>query len=86
ESVENLFAYGRLRKLAERMHVVSIDKSGTQLAIKLSESAKVAPEKLMDYLSQNERASFSPSGILRIEVDSSGPIATARQALEDVRA
>ena len=84
DSVENLFAYGRLRKLAEQMYVVSIDRSGDQVAIKLSEKAKVAPEKLMDYLSKNKGASFSPSGILRIDADGD-PITAAREALDQVR-
>ncbi len=86
DSVDNLFAYGRLRKLAEKVHVVSIDKAGTQVAIKLSESAKVDPEKLMSFLSEDKTASFSPSGILRVEVSRQGPIAAAMQALEGVRA
>jgi transcription-repair coupling factor (superfamily II helicase) len=84
-SVENLFAYGRLRKLAERVFVASIDKTGSQVAIKLTESAKVNPEKLMSLLSKNEGASFSPSGILRVDVDDEGPIAAAQRALEDIR-
>ncbi|HUR99368.1 MAG TPA: transcription-repair coupling factor [Pyrinomonadaceae bacterium] len=86
ESVENLFAYGRLRKLAEQMLIVSIDKTAGGVAIKLSENAKVNPEKLMGYLSRNEQASFSPSGILRVAAEDDGPISAARRALEDVRA
>jgi transcription-repair coupling factor (superfamily II helicase) len=85
ESVENLFAYGRLRKLAEQILVVSIDKAGSGVAIKLSQNAKVDPEKLMSYLANNEAASFSPSGILRIETELDGPIAAARRALEEIR-
>src|SRR5436853_4077630 len=49
-SVENLFKYGRLRKLAERMAIVSIDKTAEGLAIKLGETARVSPEKLMQFL------------------------------------
>ncbi len=85
ESVENLFAYARLRKLAEKVHVVSIDKAGTQVAIKLSENAKVDPDKLMSYLAENKSASFSPSGILRVDAAGPGPISAAREALEGVR-
>jgi transcription-repair coupling factor (superfamily II helicase) len=84
-SVENLFAYGRLRKLAEQMLVVSIDRAGGGVAIKLSQNAKVDPDKLMDYLSKNSGASFSPTGILRIDADEEGPIIAARRALEAVR-
>ena len=83
-SVENLFAYGRLRKLAERMYVVSIDKAGTGVAVKLSQNAKVDPDRLMEFLAGNEGASFSPSGILRVEVADDDPIGTARKALEEI--
>ena len=85
ESVENLFAYGRLRKLAEQLYVVSIDKAGTGVAIKLSQNAKVDPDRLMTFLSGNEGSSFSPSGILRVEVENDDPIGTARKALEEIR-
>ena len=40
-SVESLFEYGRLRKLAESMHIVSIDKTADGVAIKLGEAARV---------------------------------------------
>lgn len=80
ESVDALFAYGRLRKLAERMGIVSIDKSSGSIAIKLSENAKVDPENLMAFLAENGAASFSPTGILRIEVNTE-PIETAIRTL-----
>jgi len=68
------------------MLVVSIDKAGNGVAVKLSQNARVDPEKLMSYLARNEGASFSPSGILRVEIGNEGPITAARQALEEVRA
>jgi transcription-repair coupling factor (superfamily II helicase) len=84
-SVENLFAYGRLRKLAEKLYVASIDKAAGGLAIKLSENARIDPEKLMDYLSRNGGASFSPAGTLRIAVLDGDPIVAAIAVLEEVR-
>ncbi|MGI8811318.1 MAG: transcription-repair coupling factor [Pyrinomonadaceae bacterium] len=65
-SVDNLFSYGRLRKLAERMRIVSVDKAAGGLAIKFSETAKVDPDKLMAFLAADEGSSFSPTGILRV--------------------
>jgi|CXWL01.1.fsa_nt_gi transcription-repair coupling factor (superfamily II helicase) len=83
--VENLFAYARLRKLAESMAIVSVDKAADGVAIKLGEMARVAPEKLMNYLSENEGSSFSPSGILRVKVLTADPIKTARECLTAIR-
>jgi transcription-repair coupling factor (superfamily II helicase) len=84
-SVENLFAYGRLRKLAERMGLVSIDKSAEGVAIKLGESALVSPENLMKFLDEEEGAAFSPNGILRIPVKTADPIKTASEAISRIR-
>jgi len=85
QSVENLFEYGRLRKLAETMRLVSVDKSGDFVAIKLAESARVAPEKLMSILAEREGSSFSPSGILRVGLDGDNPLRLARTILEQIR-
>jgi transcription-repair coupling factor (superfamily II helicase) len=84
-SVESLFEYGRLRKLAERMAIVSIDKTAEGIAIKLGDGARVSPEKLMQFLDEVEGSSFSPSGILRVRVLTHDPIATARDALDKIR-
>jgi transcription-repair coupling factor (superfamily II helicase) len=86
ESVENLFAYGRLRKLAEEVRVMSIDKTADGIAIKLTENANVSPENLMKLLSENEGAVFSPNGVLRVATKSENPISAARLVLETVRA
>lgn len=83
-SVDNLFDYGRLRKLAERMAIISIDKAADGIAIKLGESARVAPDKLMNLLDEIEGSSFSPSGILRFPVKTADPIKTAKESLEKI--
>ena len=83
-SVDNLFEYGRLRKLAERMAIVSIDRTADGVAIKLGESARVSPEKLMQFLDENEGSSFSPSGILRVEVKTADPIRSASACLGSI--
>lgn len=84
QPVENLFEYGRLRKLAEQMLIVSIDKTPNGFAIKLSENAKVLPEKLMELLAENEGSAFSPGGILRIASDTDNIIEAARGVLEGI--
>jgi transcription-repair coupling factor (superfamily II helicase) len=68
-SVERLFDYARLRRLAEQTGVVSLDKTTDGLAIKLSEKASVAPDKLASFMERTAGTSFSPSGVLRVNVD-----------------
>ncbi len=80
-SVENLFEFARLRKLAEQMRIISIDKTKEGFAIKLSENAKVSPEKLMKFLEENEGSKFSQSGILQVVGSSRNPIESARETL-----
>ncbi|MEJ7622846.1 MAG: transcription-repair coupling factor [Pyrinomonadaceae bacterium] len=85
-SVDTLFDYGRLRKLAERLAIISIDKAADGIAIKLGENARVVPEKLMAFLENNEESTFSPNGILRTRVLTADPIKTARLTLLAVSA
>lgn len=94
ESVEKLFEYAGLRRLAEEMNVVSIDRTaaaGIQgIAFKLSERARVAPEKLMLLVSEKgEGASFAPSGVLRLELNEDEQdrvLEIARDVLLEIRA
>ena len=83
-SVENLFEYGRLRKRAEMMAIVSIDKTADGVAIKLGNAARVSPEKLVQFMAENEGSVFSPTGILRVSVENANPITTAQRTLEQI--
>ncbi len=84
ESLQNLFEYARLRKLAEEMRVVSIDKTNEGLAIKLDQNAVVSPESLGQFLADNPTANFSPNGVLRV-VEGENLIERARKVLETIR-
>ncbi|MDI1243651.1 MAG: transcription-repair coupling factor, partial [bacterium] len=83
DSVNALFDYGRLRKAAERIGIISVDRAGETLAIKLSENAKVDPERLLELVAESEDRSFSPSGILRIGIKRE-PIRTAIDVLRAI--
>ncbi|MFL6215397.1 MAG: transcription-repair coupling factor [Blastocatellia bacterium] len=66
ETVENLFEYSRLRREASRLGILSIDREGDRLAVKFSEAAKIDADKLIALVSRGA-ASFTPSGVLRVE-------------------
>ncbi|HEY5446216.1 MAG TPA: transcription-repair coupling factor, partial [Pyrinomonadaceae bacterium] len=53
-SVERLFDYARLRRLAEEVGILSIDKTPDGAALKFSEKARVSPEKLADFIGKHE--------------------------------
>ncbi|HEX8068892.1 MAG TPA: transcription-repair coupling factor [Pyrinomonadaceae bacterium] len=67
-SVENLLAYARLRRAAEQTGVVSLDRTPNGVAVKLSEKARVAPESLLALVRERAGTTFSPTGILRVEL------------------
>jgi transcription-repair coupling factor (superfamily II helicase) len=86
ESVERLFGYARLRRAAEETGVVSVDRTSTGLAFKLKESARVSPEKLLALVGKGEGATFSPNGVLKVEVAGGELIEKARGVLLEIRA
>jgi len=75
-SVEDLFEYARLRKLGETLGIVSIDRSGSQIAMKLGEASRVKPDELMRFLDGTQGALFSPNGILRVPIEAGGSAIT----------
>jgi transcription-repair coupling factor (superfamily II helicase) len=86
-SVENLFEYSKLRRLAERMRLVSIDKTPAGISFKLSEKAAVSPDKLMEFLARSPESSFTPNGVLRVVPDpraKENPIETAQAVLLEI--
>ncbi|MFZ0063052.1 MAG: transcription-repair coupling factor [Pyrinomonadaceae bacterium] len=88
QPVEDLFAYARLRRLAEEIGVLSIDKTADGIAIKFCENARISPEKLTDFVSRDENATFTPAGVLRInleEAQGDSELQVARAALLELR-
>jgi transcription-repair coupling factor (superfamily II helicase) len=65
-SVERLFDYARLRRLAEEVGILSIDKTPDGAALKFTEKARVSLEKLGDFVASHEGAVFTPTGVLRL--------------------
>ncbi|HEX6046545.1 MAG TPA: transcription-repair coupling factor, partial [Pyrinomonadaceae bacterium] len=65
-SVERLFSYARLRRTAEELAIVSIDKTPDGIAVKFSEKARISPEKLGEFVSEHAGTVFTPNGVLRV--------------------
>jgi len=84
--VENLFAYARLRKIADEMRAKTIDKTREGFAIKFDENANVSPDALMDFVSKNVGAKFSENGILRVVCENDDLVEEVRKTLMLIRA
>jgi transcription-repair coupling factor (superfamily II helicase) len=69
ESVEQLFGYALLRRLAEDLSVLSIDKTTDGVALKFSEKARISPEKLLAFVNAREGRVFSPTGVLKLNLN-----------------
>jgi transcription-repair coupling factor (superfamily II helicase) len=58
-----------LRRLAEDLHVLSLDKTPEGVALKFSEKARISPEKLMAFVRAGEGRVFSPTGVLKVKLN-----------------
>ncbi|HEX8254306.1 MAG TPA: transcription-repair coupling factor [Thermoanaerobaculia bacterium] len=63
-NVENLFHFVRVKWFAKHLGVISIVRDGARGVLKLTQTAKIDPNKLLMYISENPQAKFSPSGVL----------------------
>ena len=88
ESVEQLFAYGVLRRLAEDLRVLSIDKTAEGVALKFSDKARISTDKLAAFINAHEGRTFSPTGVLKLqlnEVEQDNLLDTVRGLLMELR-
>ena len=69
ESVEQLFGYALLRRLAESLAVLSIDKTVEGVALKFGEKARISPEKLAAFVNKSAGRVFTPTGVLKLSLN-----------------
>jgi transcription-repair coupling factor (superfamily II helicase) len=87
--VENLFRYARLRQEALRLQIQSIERNKDQVYFRFVDQSHVDPQRLLQIVKKNRRASFSPGGVLALQ--SENPHADAlfdsiHRILEQIRA
>jgi len=68
DPVENLFRYARLRQEALELQIQSIEKQKGQVFFRFVDHSKVDAQKLLALVTRNKRASFSPQGLLTLDV------------------
>jgi transcription-repair coupling factor (superfamily II helicase) len=68
EPVENLFRYARLRQETLALQIPSIEKNKSQIFFRFVDNSKVSAEKLMKLVTRNKNATFSPQGLLTLDV------------------
>jgi transcription-repair coupling factor (superfamily II helicase) len=88
-SVERLFSYARLRRTAEELGIVSLDKTPDGIAVKFSEKARISPENLAGFMDRRTGSVFTPSGVLRVllnEDEQDNVLEFARDLLLQIKA
>jgi transcription-repair coupling factor (superfamily II helicase) len=73
ENVENLFHFVRVKWFAKHLGVLSIVREGARGVLKLTPQAKIDPNKLLMFISENPQAKFSPNGVLSFPLREHGP-------------
>jgi transcription-repair coupling factor (superfamily II helicase) len=64
KNVEALLNFVRVKWVAKQLGVLSVTRDGARGVMKLLPTAKVDPNKLLLFLSENPEAKFSPNGVL----------------------
>ncbi len=82
KAIETLLEVAELKRTAESLRVQSISGRGRSLTIRLRQDSKIDLSRLIELVSNEPEASFSPSGVLTLRA-SGGPemLAAARRAL-----
>ncbi len=68
EPVENLFRYARLRLESRALQIQGIERNRNQVHFRFADQSRVSAQKLLNLISRNKGATFSPQGLLTLEV------------------
>ena len=88
EQVENLFRYAGLRQEALALQIQSIERNKGQIFFRFVDQSKVDAEKLLGLVTRNRNATFSPQGVLALDIEDGAADAVFRSimgVLEEIR-
>lgn len=68
EPVENLFRYARLRQEILALQIPSVEKNRDQVFFRFADHSKVDAQKLLALVMRRDGATFSPQGLLALDV------------------
>jgi transcription-repair coupling factor (superfamily II helicase) len=69
DSVLNLAEYGRMRILADRLGIESIDREGRLVVIKFRQNAKIDPMRLVKMVHERPGTRLAPPSSLKLDLD-----------------
>ncbi len=77
KSVENLLEFAMLKSMSERLHIASVERQGTKLAMRFHPETPLDPAVLVKVVRSRKGIRLDPSGILWLELQKGEPVATA---------
>ncbi|HEX8050081.1 MAG TPA: transcription-repair coupling factor, partial [Solirubrobacterales bacterium] len=84
-AVETLIEVAALKRAAESLRVQSISAKGRELTVRLRRDARIDVDRLIEMVSSQPGASFSPTGVLTLSAaDGRQMLSLARQTLESL--
>jgi transcription-repair coupling factor (superfamily II helicase) len=72
-NVENLLHFVQVKRYAQQLGVISIVREGARGVVKLTQKAKVDPNKLLQLINDNPQVRFTPNGVLTFPLKAHGP-------------
>jgi len=63
-NVENLLHFVKVKQYAQRIGVISIVRDGARCVMKMTQTAKIDPNKLLELIHEDPQVKFSPNGVL----------------------
>lgn len=71
-NIDNLLRFVRVKRYAQSLGVISIVREGARGVVKLSQQARVDPNKLMQMIQDNAQFKFTPNGVLSFPLQEHG--------------
>jgi transcription-repair coupling factor (superfamily II helicase) len=81
KSVENLLEFALLKSISERLHIASVERQGTKLALRFHPETPLDPATLVNVIRSRKGIRLDPSGILWLELQRGEPVATALRSV-----
>ena len=81
KSVENLLEFALLKSISERLHIASVERQGTKLALRFHPETPLDPATLVKVIRSRKGIRLDPSGVLWLELQRGEPVAGALRSV-----
>ena len=73
-NVEHLLHFVQVKRFAQQLGVMSIVREGVRGVMKMTQRARIDPNKLLQLITDNPQARFTPNGVLSFPLEAKGPL------------